>query len=446
MNNYLSPLDNRYYDQIKQLDNYFSEKAFFKYRIQAEIEYLIFFLKTAKGIKIPDSIKAEIRQICVKFNDQDYLHIKEIEKTTRHDVKAIEYFLREKLSGSKIDAYLPFIHLGITSEDTNNIAYALIFKDYLHSEYLPTLKLITDKLNGFSTNHAKLVMCARTHGQKAVPTTMGKEFYVFVYRLKKLSGYLKDYTPDAKINGAVGNFNALFYLFPRIDWPAKTGEFIKSLGLNNNPVTTQIESSDSLYELFSAVKHVNLIFIGLVQDIWRYISDDYLILQKNEQETGSSTMPQKINPIMFENAEGNLKLANSLCTLFTDNLVISRLQRDLSDSTLKRNFGVIFGHTQLAYQMILSGFEKITPNIDRINADLNSDYSILAEAIQISLRNNGYNNGYEMTKKITRGNHLTQNEYKTLVKEMKIDNNLKSKLSKLNPEDYIGLADKLVTV
>ncbi len=427
----ISPLDGRYNEGVKVLADYFSEFALFKYRLEIEVKYLIFL---ADNVNVIPPVQIHLSD----FSENDFQKIKTYEKETRHDIKALEYFLRDKYP-----KYANYWHLGLTSEDTNNLAYSLLLSKFIQKEYLPKASELIGIIKKLAKNYSSVVMLGRTHGQAAVPTTLGKEFAVYADRLRKVLQKIEKLKMEGKLNGAVGNWNALLFAFPDVDWINKSSEFIESLGLYANPISTQIESSDSIVRLFNGVRHFNNILIGLCQDLWRYISDGYLILKKEEKEVGSSTMPQKVNPIDFENAEGNMGIANSLLDYFSNKLPISRLQRDLSDSTVKRNFGVAFGHSMLSLNMILRGLNKISPNSEKMLEDMNSNWSVLSEAVQVYLRANGQSEGYEMVKKYTRGIKMNEKDYLDFINNLKIDLKFKNKLRELTPEKYVGLAKEL---
>lgn len=443
-NNSISPLDGRYYSKVEELSDYFTEKSLAKYRLSVEILYLLFFLRTVNGKKVNHFISSHLIGVLNSFNDEEFGTIKEFERTTNHDVKAVELYVKSKMSGD-LCKYMAFVHFGLTSEDTNNLAYAMAMTEVNKKIIFPDLDKLIKVLIKEANRNKNLVMPARTHGQKAVPTTLGKEFGVFAFRLSKYSQKIKNYEFEGKLNGAVGNYNALDLIYPGIDWISKSRDFVENLNLKWNPLTTQIEPSDSLTDYFYLLKKINLILIGLCQDIWRYVSDDYFSLKIKKSEAGSSTMPQKVNPIMFENAEGNLKLANSLFDLFINNLPVSRLQRDLSDSTIKRNIGVGIAHTILSIKMILNGLNLLEANKEKIIADLNSDYTILAEAVQLLLKKSGDEKAYELVRDLTRGKKQTKEQYRQMIEKLEVNADLKSKLMTIRPENYSGYAAKLVT-
>jgi adenylosuccinate lyase len=423
----ISPLDGRYYAKLQDLSGYFSEFALIKKRVYVELKYLIELGKA----------KENIMQIHEKFDLVEAKKVKEIEKTTNHDVKAVEYYIKEKVSKEIKE----FIHYGLTSEDINNLAYSLLFKEFIEKEYTEKVKLLLDKLKKLSHENRSVAMLARTHGQVASPTILGKEFFVFYSRISGQFEKLKKIELTGKLNGATGNYNALVFAEPKIDWIEFSRKFIIKLGLESNLITTQIEPHDTLVELFHAVKRINNIVLDLDVDIWHYISMDYLSLRKKEGEVGSSTMPHKVNPIDFENSEGNIKIANSLFTGL-ESLQMSRMQRDLSDSTMMRNIGVAFGHTILAYDSTLKGLEKIVPSLEKITNDLEDHPEVLTEVVQTVLRKYGKSEAYEKLKDFSRGKKVTLDELHNFIDALDLDKKEKDRLKKLKVRDYIGLADK----
>jgi len=399
----ISPLDGRYYDKCYQLQHFFSEYALIKYRVKIEIEYFIHLC----GLKLEElqlnkDIYPKLIDIHTQFSMKDYNNIKSIEQNINHDVKAIEYFLQQKFDELNIKEKY-FIHFGLTSQDINNTAYAIMIKEYLETLYNNSMQRMLRVLFELSNKWTKHIMISRTHGQPAVPTTMGKEFNVFIYRLTKQYNMLKKQKHYTKFSGAVGNFNAHILAYPNINWKQFSNIFINNLGLIRSKVTTQIDNYENLGTIFDNLKRINTILIDMCMDIWYYISIEYFKLSFDENEVGSSTMPHKINPINFENAEGNLMLANTLLEFFSRKLPISRLQRDLTDSTVLRNVGVIFGHIEVAFSNIIKGLSKLDINIQKINEDLNKYNNVLSEATQTLLRKNGCQNAYEQIKNITRG-------------------------------------------
>lgn len=447
MNNSINPLDGRYFDKTRALEPFFSEQALMKYRVMMEGEYLIELSalnKTALRKFTPAEIKT-IRNLYEKFNDASYEEIKKTEAVTNHDVKAVEYFIKEKLSKTTLKDSIEWIHFGLTSEDTNNIAYALILSDALGHTMIPVISKIIAELDGLAKKHKNLPMLARTHGQSASPTTFGKEMKVFASRLENKLTQLQNIKIRAKLNGATGNYNAHVAAYPNIDWQKFSQNFIKNLKLEANLLTTQIESHDSFVEIFDALKHVNTILIGFNQDMWRYISDGWTVQKAKEGEIGSSTMPHKINPIDFENSEGNLGLANALFEFFARKLPISRLQRDLSDSTVERSFGTAFGHSYLAYTSLIKGLSKISVNESKIKEDLMTHPEVITEAIQTILRREGEKMPYEQLKELSRGKQVTLIDIHKFINTLEISDKVKKELLQITPENYTGLASKLAS-
>jgi len=427
--NSISPLDGRYYEKLKEVSGYFSEFALIKKRIFVELRYLI---ELEKG-------KENLMKIYDSFDLKEAEKIKEIEKTTNHDVKAVEYYLKEKVPKEIKE----FVHYGLTSEDVNNIAYALSIKDFIENIYYQKLSEVLKILERLTIENKAVAMLARTHGQPASPTTLGKEFFVFHSRLKEQYSKLQNLKLKAKLNGATGNYNALFASEPEKDWVEFSRKFILKLGLVPNLITTQIEPRDNLVELFQIIKRINNIVLDLNKDIWLYIMLDYFKLKKKEDEVGSSTMPNKINPIDFENSEGNVKVSNSLFTGFEE-LQLSRLQRDLSDSTIMRNIGVAFSHSILAYDSTIKGLNKVMPNFEKIEKELEEHPEVLTEAIQTILRKYNQEKAYEKLKELSRGKKITFEDLHKFIDTLKIDGKEKEKLKKLRVKDYMGLAENLI--
>ena len=455
----ISPLDGRYNSKVKELRDYFSELALINARIFVEGEYFIFLNKYLYNKKIIKKklTKKEIDSIRKIYSDRDKnaLEVKKIEftgdekiKPTNHDVKAVEYYLKKELNG-KIDANIELIHFGLTSEDVNNIAYSILISSFISKIYLPLLNDILLKLKEMIIKYSSIPFPARTHGQIASPTTFGKELRVFYERIKKQLENIRKIKIKVKINGAVGNYNSFYAAYPEIDWINFSELFVSHI--NNiiktefelNYFTTQIESHDSWIELFDRFKHINSIFIGLSQDIWRYISDDLIVLKAIRGEVGSSTMPHKVNPINFENAEGNFQLANALFEFLSSKLPISRMQRDLTDSTVERNIGIAFGYTILAMKSLSEGLSKIKLNEKKSMDIINENPQVYAEAIQTILRKHGIRNAYELLKDLTRGNKVTINDIKIFIKKLKYKKNIKQEINKTISKPYIGIAQKL---
>ncbi len=442
----ISPIDGRYIEKTKHLREYFSESALMRYRVLTEIKWLVFLSENDDLKQIPklsNELKKQLDDIIGNFSIDDAKSIKTIEKETNHDVKAVEYFLQEKLSNlSGGKDLIPFIHFACTSEDINNISYAIMLKDACDSQ-CRELNLLQDKLRDYSHQWADDAMISRTHGQAASPTTMGKEFANFASRLDQQIKTLEGLEYRAKMNGAVGNFNAHQVAYPDIDWIDLSSSFIKSLDLTNNLYTTQIEPHDWMAELFHVLIRINNICLDLSKDIWTYISWGYFKQTIKSSEVGSSTMPHKVNPIDFENAEGNLGLANSILDHLASKLVISRLQRDLSDSTAQRNIGSAFAYMSIAYQSLIKGLDKIKIDKKILDDDLDKNQEILAEAIQTILRREQIEDAYEHLKKLTRGKSLDKETLITFIDSLEVSASVKNELKELSPKNYIGVASKL---
>ena len=447
----LSPLDGRYADKVAALRPYFSEAALMKYRAVVEGKYLIALSET-KGLGLrafTEAEKATIRKTCT-LTPTDAEAVKAFEATTNHDVKAVEYFLKEMLGKTSVKSEIEWIHFGLTSEDVNNLAYALMLRDGLNDVLIPALEGVREKLSGYANEYAKLTMLSRTHGQSASPTTLGKEFAVYAFRLERQITQLKHFKILAKLNGATGNYNAHMSAFPKIDWIGFSKKFIGSLNvkksgaaLEANLLTTQIESHDTYAELCDIVRRANTVIIDFDQDIWRYISDAWIMQKPKVGEIGSSTMPHKVNPIDFENSEGNLGMANALFEFFARKLPVSRLQRDLTDSTVLRSFGSAFGYSLIAYSSLMKGLSKISVSEAMIRQALSEHPEVIAEAIQTVLRREKVAMPYEKLKELTRGRVVTMEEFKTFIKALDVTPAVKKELLAFTPENYIGLAAKL---
>jgi len=443
--NAISPLDGRYGSSVKDLAAYFSESALMQYRVMVEVEYLIALgnEKEIKGLKsFTKTEQNKLRNIYKTFGPASAKKTKEIESTTNHDVKAIEYFLQSKLK----KALHPWIHFALTSEDVNNLAYSLMWRDGLKEAYLPVLQNVNKELKKLAHRYKNSSMLALTHGQSATPTTFGKELMVFCHRLYRQIDQIKTHKLQGKFGGATGTWSAHKVAYPKVNWIRFATRFIKSLGLEPNLVTTQIEPHDSLAESYHQIVRVNSICTDLCRDMWSYISRGVLGQKKMAGEIGSSTMPHKINPIQFENAEGNLGVANSLLNHLANKLPISRMQRDLTDSTALRNQGVALGHSTLALKNILNGLGRISVNKSQLSAELNQHWEVLAEAVQTILRKAGKQDAYKAMKTLTQGQQVDAESIKQFVSQLKIDDNDKQALLKLTPIDYIGLAPKLVEI
>ena len=436
----LTSLDGRYADATAPLRDYFSEFAFLRDRVRIELDYLRALSKIGLIAPLSDSVSRLINDVSTTFSESDAKVIQAFERQTRHDVKAIEYFLREKLPAE----VLPWLHFGLTSEDVNNIAQVLALRDSRDVVLLPTLDVLLDVLKEFSICYRTLPMLARTHGQPAVPTTLGKEIAVYLARLKKAREQLAIHRFEAKLTGAVGDFNALQAAAPQVDWIAFSQEFIRGYDLEPNIITNQILPYDNWIRYFDALRLTNSILIDFSQDIWRYISDGYLKQKMIEGEIGSSTMPQKINPIDFENAEGNLGMANAMFTHYAQKLAVSRLQRDLSDSTVRRTFGTALGHTLLAWINLLHGIGRIAPDKEKFTAELNAHWEVVSEGAQTILRVAGRSDAYESLKQQTHGRVLTEADYQSWCDAIEVNDEVRIRLKSLSPESYLGLAVQLV--
>lgn len=428
----LSPLDGRYAKETALLRDFFSEFAYLRSRARLELDYLSALSKI--GICPPPNLSLDT------FTDEDARQIQEHEKTTRHDVKAIEYFLREKLPAK----FHPFIHFGLTSEDVNNIAQAQALRDSRDQIMLPALDTLIASLRDFARKYRALPMLARTHGQPAVPTTLGKEIAVYLARLLKCREEIANHKFEAKLTGAVGDFNALHAARPGIDWLAFSRDFLLSLGLEPNLVTTQILPYDNWLRYFQSLQLTNSIFLGYAQDMWRYISDGWLKQKVVEGEVGSSTMPQKVNPIDFENAEGNLGVANALFAHYLQKLSVSRLQRDLSDSTVRRSFGVTLGHTLLAWNNVTRGMSRVEADEKKVKAELQAHWEVVSEGAQTILRAAGRSDAYESLKSQTRGRQMDGVSYRRWVEALDVDEETRGGLMSLSPETYLGVAVQIV--
>ena len=448
----ISPIDGRYRRHTEPLID-FSEKGLIKYRIKVEGEYFI-FLSEHPQIKLREFSEEE-KGLVRKLYDislADAKAVKSIEAETNHDVKAIEYFMKSKLRESSLKDSLEWIHFGLTSNDTNNIAYSLVLSDSLEKEILPVAEDLYRKIGEFAQKYKSTIMLARTHGQPSSPTTFGKEFKVFSSRLKRQIEQLGNYKILVKLNGATGNYNTHQVAYPEINWLEFTEYFINRLSIGReiklkpNFITTQIEPHDSYAELFDNLRRLNTIVIDFNQDIWRYISDGWLKQKLVKGEVGSSTMPHKVNPIDFENSEGNLGMANALFEFFSRKLPISRLQRDLSDSTVKRNFGVALSHSLIGYKSTLKGLSKLAVDEGKVIMELENHPEVIAEAIQTVLRRENVKGAYEKLKGLTRGRKVTMDDFKEFIKELEIPNTIKDELMKITPTNYTGIAEVLATL
>lgn len=439
----ISPIDGRYRSKAEDLAIYFSEFGLIKYRVHVEVEYFIALIEAKIGVlsQIDKSVFPALREIVSSFSENDALSIKEIEKTTNHDVKAVEYFLKEKMEKLGLTTYLEFIHFGLTSQDVNNTAVPLSLKDAIQTVYLPEISKITSRLDEFSVEWASIPLLARTHGQPASPTMLGKEIAVFSYRLKKQVDLLKQIPYAAKFGGATGNFNAHKIAFPEIDWVQFSNNFVNNiLGLDRSQLTTQIENYDQLANLFDCLKRINTILLDLNRDMWTYISMDYFKQKLKEGEVGSSAMPHKVNPIDFENSEGNIGIANALFEHLAAKLPVSRLQRDLTDSTVLRAIGMPLAHSLIAFKATMNGLNKLLLNEGQIAMDLENNWAVVAEAIQTVLRSIGYPKPYEALKGLTRKNEkVTQESVHQFIDTLQVDEVMKKRLKQISPTNYTGI-------
>jgi adenylosuccinate lyase len=439
----VSPLDGRYRDSLNGLDAFFSEFSLIQYRVLVEIEYFIALCE----IPLPQlsSFKSDLfeilRAIYRNFTLDNALRVKEIEKNINHDVKAVEYYLKEKFIEIGIEEYSEFVHFGLTSQDINNTAFPCMLRDAGHEVYYPLLDQLIEKLEQLSSLWSEVPMLSRTHGQPATPTRLGKEIAVFTERINKQVNLLRKIPVSAKFGGATGNFNAHHVAYPDVDWIDFANNFVnKTLGLDRSQITTQIEHYDNLAATFDSLKRINVILIDFCRDVWTYISMDYFKQRIKEGEVGSSAMPHKVNPIDFENAEGNLGIAIALFEHLSAKLPISRLQRDLTDSTVLRNIGVPFAHTILAMKAILKGIDKLVINPQVINNDLEKNWIVISEAIQTILRREGYPNPYETLKDLTRtGKPITREEFIDFIGKLKVDARVKDELKQVTPFNYTGI-------
>ena len=440
--NAISPIDGRYRSKTEELAPYFSEEALIKYRVLIEIEYFIALCE----IPLPQlesfnhNLFGELRNIYKNFTSENAQAIKDIEKVTNHDVKAVEYFIKEQFDTLNISEYKEFIHFGLTSQDINNTAIPLSLKDAIGDVYVPEYMVLKEKLEALATEWADIPMLARTHGQPASPTRLGKEIAVFVERLNQQFNLLNDIPSAAKFGGATGNFNAHKVAYPAIDWKSFGTKFVNSLGLHHSFPTTQIEHYDHMAALFDNLKRINTIIIDLDSDVWTYVSMNYFKQKIKAGEVGSSAMPHKVNPIDFENSEGNLGLANAIFEHLSRKLPISRLQRDLTDSTVLRNVGVPFGHTIIGFKSTLKGLNKLLLNRSAFAKDLENNWAVVAEAIQNILRREGYPNPYETLKGLTRTNEeINATSIGNFIDTLEVTEVIKNELKQITPSNYTGI-------
>jgi len=441
--NAISPIDGRYRSKVNALAAYFSEEALIKYRVKVEIEYFIALcelpLPQLKGFQ--KKLFAELRAVYLEFGSEDAWVIKEIEKITNHDVKAVEYFIKKRFDDLDLGEYKEFIHFGLTSQDINNTAIPLSLKDAINDIYVPQYVEVLEKLKTLSTEWAHIPMLARTHGQPASPTRLGKEIAVFAERLKEQFNLLNDIPSAAKFGGATGNYNAHKVAYPEVDWRDFGQNFVQEkLGLHHSFPTTQIEHYDHMAALFDNLKRINTVIIDLDRDFWTYVSMDYFKQKIKEGEVGSSAMPHKVNPIDFENSEGNLGMANAIFEHLSSKLPISRLQRDLTDSTVLRNIGVPIAHTLIGFISTLKGLNKLLLNEEKFKADLENNWAVVAEAIQTILRREGYPNPYEALKGLTRTNNkIDQQSIADFIDTLQVSEAIKAELKVITPANYTGI-------
>lgn len=439
----ISPVDGRYRNQIEWLDEYFSEYALMKYRVLVEVEYFI-FLAGKNFFSLHDDVSKGLQLVHELISINDAEQIKQLEATTNHDVKAVEYFLKEKLEQAGAGNVKEWLHFGLTSQDINNTAIPLLWKQCMNRHYLPAAEKLIAQLHRLAQQWKDIPMLARTHGQPASPTTVGKEIMVFVERLESQLKQFAQIPYTAKFGGATGNFNAHVVAFPTYDWTALANKFVQQLGLQRQQHTTQIEHYDNLAAHLDCIKRINNILIDLCRDMWSYIGMDYFKQKTKEGEIGSSAMPHKVNPIDFENAEGNLGIANALLEHLSSKLPVSRLQRDLTDSTVLRNIGVPVAHTFIAIQSIEKGLDKLVLNEKKLQEDLDNNWAVVAEAIQTILRREDYPQPYEALKELTRGKAaISKDDIHTFVNSLNISDAVKHELKKITPHNYVGTARDL---
>lgn len=438
----ISPVDGRYRAQVEALASYFSEEALIRYRVRIEVLYFIALSEELPSLRhvLGEERRERLHDLYLSFSSQDALRIKEIERTTNHDVKAVEYFLKERFDELGLSDEKEFIHFGLTSQDINNTSFPLMIREAVEHVYLPELGGLVDQLKFYADQWVHVPMLARTHGQPASPTRLGKELEVYVYRLEEQIKVLEAIPHTAKFGGATGNFNAHTVAYPDHDWKHFATEFVHSLGLKREAFTTQISNYDQLASLFDVLTRINVILIDLARDFWMYISMEYFKQQIRPGEVGSSAMPHKVNPIDFENAEGNLGLANAIFGFLARKLPISRLQRDLTDSTVLRNVGVPLAHSMIALKSLRKGLGKILLNEEALHADLDSNWAVVAEALQTILRREGYPKPYEALKALTRTNeHITEQSIHDFIETLSVSQEVKDEMRRITPHNYTGL-------
>lgn len=438
----ISPIDGRYKEMTNEVRKYFSEYHLIKNRVIVEIEWLK-KLFSVLNIEIEKKELEVLDEIIEKFNLKEAQRVKEIEQVTKHDVKAVEYYIDEKLKEKNLKKYNHLVHFACTSEDINNIAYGIMEKELINDVFIPNVDKLEKILEEKAKEYANIPMLSHTHGQNATPTTVGKEISIFVYRINRILNKLKQEKLTGKFNGTVGNFNAHIVSYSNVNWLNVAKEFVESFDLEYNMYTTQIESHDSISMVLSEIKLLNNIILDFDNDMWMYISRDYFIQKNIPGEVGSSVMPHKINPINFENSMANLKMANGIINVFKENLQVSRMQRDLSDSSLQRNIGMSIAYSLIAIKQTIIGINKLTVNEKKLRKELQNTPEVLAEAIQTILRKNGYENAYEVLKELTRGKNISLEAIRDFVKNLNISQNDKEMLLNLTPENYLGLAEIL---
>ncbi|MBM3420389.1 MAG: adenylosuccinate lyase [Bacteroidetes bacterium] len=439
----ISPVDGRYRSKTADLARYFSEYALMKYRVMIEIEYFICLCESGIG-GVDDFDKRNfpvLRDFAINFSESDAEEIKEIEKTTNHDVKAVEYLLKKRFNDGGYGKWTEFIHFGLTSQDINNTAVPLLLRDFMDTIYKPQLFELREKIAGLADEWKDIPMLARTHGQPASPTRLGKEFEVFVARLDEQTKYFNTIPFSAKFGGATGNLNAHVVAYPDVDWSEFADYFVNDiLGLTRSKPTTQIEHYDNLAALFDNIRRINTILLDMSRDIWSYISMDYFTQRIKAGEIGSSAMPHKVNPIDFENAEGNIGYANAIFAFLAEKLPVSRLQRDLTDSTVIRNIGVPLAHTTIAFGSLMKGLDKLVVNEEKINRDLTNNWAVVAEALQTILRREGYVNPYEALMKLTRtGDAISRETIARFIDGLDVEENIRAELRAVTPFNYTGI-------
>ena len=441
----ISPIEGRYEKITQEIKEFFNEYNLIKYRVIVEIKWLekIFEYSKEFNINYTENDIEKLEEIIKEFNLEKAKRVKEIEETTKHDVKAVEYFLREEFKNKGIEKYNNLIHFACTSEDINNISYGIMIKNLRDNILVPNIDKLISTVKEKVKEYANIPMLSHTHGQSATPTTVGKELAIFVYRWDKILNKIKNEQITGKFNGAVGNFNAHLISYPNIDWIKISKEFVESFELEYNLYTTQIETHDNICMIFSEIKLFNNILLDFDNDMWMYISRNYFLQNNVKGEVGSSVMPHKINPINFENSMANIRISNGILSSFIDNLQISRMQRDLSDSSMIRNIGLAIAYTLISIKQTIIGINKLRVNKEFLEQELNNTPEILSEAIQTILRKNGNENGYELLKELTRGKKVTLEELRDFVPKLEIDENDKERLLKLKPQNYIGLAEEI---